>query len=564
MINNGQDVADIGAIQFSEHIRLLDLPATEYALYLELTQRMVAQMFEIKHRKHTGSDSFERMRKSTLKCEDGREAMIICAAAFQLSVAELEKHASTPMTAQRVAEIILQARKTELKQRGGAIAKELKMAHWLQRNQDDQHTGCRNFLNWQVRVKNGQQYGDEETSNKIAAIIERTDREYNQGKHQLELFRDPSRENDTRPLLPTGMCKSTAHAHLPQIVSEIRNSTTRLSTFGESAMDMFRSLRFFQAICDIQSSAVQSFSPQMMREGNPATKITCSSCRIDSFGGRLLLPQDVIIYTKCGHTICNQSCNHNSNGACPVFGCAAISRSLQLLPGKDLVRMADPMTASQHGKKLDDIMTLIQQIPHNDKAIIFVQFDGLIDKVGVALTSAGVHFESLLGKKAAEVLMEFQLPIDGFVAQLQSTKPSQKSVAEPKEEPAMDEGDEDFAAEWVPNQKSSTISKSTRKYTSKPTPESTEMSAPVPVEKTVDLTVYSDEDSVVAFVPNRKSKSRSTSKATLNSRAAAVLKPATTTKKKPTTADAKEKEKTNTKPIKALILNIGDASASGR
>lgn len=378
--NKLKDVADIGDIQISEHIRLVRLPPTEYAMYLELTHRMVALMFDIKYKKHTGSDSLLRMRQVVLDCLDGREAMLIRASTFQVEEIGSGGQSAQLKEAKEIAREILDARKECLTLLKANIHDELKRAHWLQKNKTAE---CGNFTKWGQRVEKGEEYGDSDTSISLGSLIRET-RESSKDEDWKDFYRDPLDNQDTRllPPKPDGMCEEGVYGHLHKSVSDLRNSTTRLSTMGGEYMTQMRSLRFFQAICDIQNATL------------PCVNLVCSGCKLEG-----LTPEEVTILSKCGHLVCNLNCLaavRKYDGDCTVKGCQAVSRSIQFLPAED-VTLAGPAAKSLHGKKLDEIVQLIQDIPADEKVLVFVQFDHLVKKIEEALDTSQVPFLTLKG-----------------------------------------------------------------------------------------------------------------------------------------------------------------------
>lgn len=123
---------------------------------------------------------------------------------------------------------------------------------------------------------------------------------------------------------------------------------------------------------------------------------------------------DVSILVHCGHDICRRC--RGSVGLrtqCPVTGCDAPMMEYHTLKSTDLSQDRDAQTRSHYGKKIDDIVRLVENdIPSGEQALLFVQFDDLMEKIAKAFKDHSVsHYairENLSNNKAADMMENFQ------------------------------------------------------------------------------------------------------------------------------------------------------------
>jgi hypothetical protein len=65
-------------------------------------------------------------------------------------------------------------------------------------------------------------------------------------------------------------------------------------------------------------------------------------------------------------------------------------------------------TGVYYGRKVQDIIHLIKQIPEEEQILVFVQYNNLMGEVRKALCENDISFASLTEGKEADVLTDFQ------------------------------------------------------------------------------------------------------------------------------------------------------------
>ncbi|CAO1624507.1 unnamed protein product [Parajaminaea phylloscopi] len=155
-----------------------------------------------------------------------------------------------------------------------------------------------------------------------------------------------------------------------------------------------RSLRYFEHIRSIQLSRGRSISGE------------CPSCR------STLTFETLAISSVCGHLFC-ETCGRREawKGNCPEVGCNADAKPTSIVSATTLGVENEEVSA--FGEKMSQLARLLRDerlIPRNDKVILFVQFEGLLQKTAHALTAYGVKFTRVRGnaRQRSQTLDDYQ------------------------------------------------------------------------------------------------------------------------------------------------------------
>ena len=146
----------------------------------------------------------------------------------------------------------------------------------------------------------------------------------------------------------------------------------------------------------------------------------CESCR-----RQVKLLSGLVILGQCGHLVCTgtlktsdkaettsdspEYCLETSRPRerCPVEGCEGAAFDFHKIPGEDFLGGPCEVDAKiHHGSKIADIVALIQTISKpeargvsGDQALVFVQFEQLMGKIGTAFTESGIAFRMITGNE---------------------------------------------------------------------------------------------------------------------------------------------------------------------
>jgi SNF2 family DNA or RNA helicase len=126
-----------------------------------------------------------------------------------------------------------------------------------------------------------------------------------------------------------------------------------------------------------------------------------------------------MVLSGCGHPVCNDCLDkhhtiHRGNSTaaetCPTKGCGAINKTYQIIGAAELgVEDVSPNRNRHYGKKIEDIVHLLQHIPVDDQVLLFVQFPDLMGKIASALKDNGISVASLQSSAdASKTLESFQ------------------------------------------------------------------------------------------------------------------------------------------------------------
>ncbi|PWN17792.1 hypothetical protein BCV69DRAFT_285675 [Microstroma glucosiphilum] len=155
-----------------------------------------------------------------------------------------------------------------------------------------------------------------------------------------------------------------------------------------------RSLRYFENIRAIQLQKAGDVSGE------------CPGCKQDLVFTKLALS------SVCGHLFCIECGRREAyKGKCPESGCNADAKPGSIVSATSLG--VENTQVSAFGEKMSQLAHLLRDrtlIPAGDKVILFVQFEGLLEKTAHALTSYGIKFTRVKGnaRSRSETLDAYQ------------------------------------------------------------------------------------------------------------------------------------------------------------
>ena len=145
---------------------------------------------------------------------------------------------------------------------------------------------------------------------------------------------------------------------------EIREMATFLRKLQKELVGRFRSKRYFEAVRHFQ----------LDRPDNAA---------------------DISLLSCCGHQgLTNDIVAAARNNVCVAEGCSATVNLTHVVSATSLGVEA---TSGQFGIKLEVLVDLVLAVPNDDRILVFVQFEELLDKAKEALEANGVSVAVLQG-----------------------------------------------------------------------------------------------------------------------------------------------------------------------
>ncbi|KFY42226.1 hypothetical protein V495_04619 [Pseudogymnoascus sp. VKM F-4514 (FW-929)] len=432
-----QNIADIEAINGSVHIMPAILPAAERAIYLELQQLLAASDFKMtKGKRAMENDRMKRIRELLGQSDSVGEALMKCASHFTLD----ELHDGLNNAPDACA-VIVGIRNKQLDALEIDLNKTLRQAEYL-------HLSCEEPCDQYVSLKRqveSNHYGDVDACNAIFMAMNEAEKlsshddweefymtqeerdivlaaearakpgQKSKAKATKKRKRDDSESDgivstdgpdDSQkllPLLPYGRNGNVEYAH-----TALRDVTNILRKMVIEYVSRKRCLRFFDYVRNLQKHYTN------LRFGNEAgAGCTCSKCEKTG-----LSPEEISILSQCGHTACD-SCRANhekmfynnlaAKEECLVAGCSAINKQWQVIKAPELGVEDDSTRKGRHyGKKIEDIISLVKNIPDTEQVLLFVQFTDLLDKIVGAFKDKRITYLSLDKGDPAKTLTKFQ------------------------------------------------------------------------------------------------------------------------------------------------------------
>jgi hypothetical protein len=411
-------VAKIEAIKGSVHIMPVIHSAAEKARYIELNQVIIANDFAVKRSRGNDYDNDRTRRtKELLRDSDSpEEALITCASTFDIGNGSGKGLDSCFA--------VVETRSRQYADLCDTMEKKLKQGAWLLKEYGSED----HYVSWKNSIRSNR-FGDLHTMDEIFSMINKaenlrevdwtefystvTERDAAKKEADAKKKEAAARKKtnakgvagagkekkcvsiDTRRAKPEGdNAKVDADAEFRRVANELIKLT-------EEIVVSVRSLRLSQSIRDIQN-----FYTQVRNGQQPSIDSSCVSCKKDG-----MFPDHMSLLSQCGHLVCHNclTSQQDYEEDCPVRGCNATNQASQYIypfefDGEDVANH----TGVYYGRKVQDIIHLIKQIPEEEQILVFVQYNNLMGEVRKALCENDISFASLTEGKEADVLTDFQ------------------------------------------------------------------------------------------------------------------------------------------------------------
>jgi site-specific DNA-cytosine methylase len=427
-----RNIADIKAIEGSDHILPVRLPAEQRAIYLEIDNwlRMNEQMAKKGARHFGGNDRSRRIHDVIKGAESAGEPLLKCATTFSLG-----GHDEFGVkNAKSACDAVVKVRRKQVTDLVEDFKAKLRQAEWL-------HGICggevEKYVNWQSHVGLNV-YGDRPTMEEIQRMVAEA-KDERQDDHWHEFYvsarekqiidkknaaakaakKKPKKKRsgsdldsdeeydseggvvrDNRRLKPEGFDPQN---NMDAAVWELRLVTSDLNRYAQELVTRRRGLRFFERVRDSQRAYGE------LENGDSASKtFECSKC------GEERSPDDVSFLCECGHLICTACLdNRETKGAfnCTAQGCNGVNMPYQIVPAAELGVQEHRNSKSEdhQGQKIEDIVALVKKIPDGEQVLLFAQFQDLMKKIAMAFRKEGIKHVAMHEKgDAASKLTEFQ------------------------------------------------------------------------------------------------------------------------------------------------------------
>ncbi|KAF9815099.1 hypothetical protein IEO21_04796 [Rhodonia placenta] len=323
-----QNIAEIDEIPSSQELKLVNLPAAERAIYLELEHHLRALDMTVKRGKKSESDREKRVAQALGDSSTAEEALLKRCSHFELETSDKEN-------AMKACEVIVEERtkqlencKTELLKK---LGEALKMEKKIGKLSDE------SLFQEYVRVTRNEGVGDHDATEQAQVLLDKANvpRSLKSATNQAERNKGKKDEH---------LSNSTK-----ELIWEHREQTHEIRRLTKELTGRVRSLRYFTAVRDLQRQA-----------DTPAT-VSCPMCEQDS------VPiEEVAVLSSCGHMGClkhvmecaeREECVYAASGACN-----AAARVLNVVRGSTLGvdDEARDGRGKHYGLKLEQVIHLIR------------------------------------------------------------------------------------------------------------------------------------------------------------------------------------------------------------
>ncbi|KAK4048042.1 hypothetical protein OIO90_005943 [Microbotryomycetes sp. JL221] len=400
-----QNIAEIDDIPYSEEVVQIELPAAEMAIYRELEHHLLALAADLgkiqKIKKEKKGDREVRLSEALGESRSPEEALLKRCSHFSL---DMDEETAALKDAPHVCDKIVAKRTAQLEE---CISQLKEMMHTtaLQHRHCEKYgyykgqegsimADVRHFKEFVKSIFNSVK--DEEAKATLSQVAEEigckdgkigpTPPDAPAPKHMTTFLRkngDPIREMDNEGRVTTIVGKKVPQDEFEKSKTWIvRQNVSILQRLVKELIGRYRSKRYFECVRSAQRNENDDW-------------------------------QGVAILSSCGHKgPLAQVREAAIKGKCIHKSCDARVGTTNIVLGSSLGVEAE---SGSFGVKLETLVNIIlDEIPKQDKVLVFCQFDDLFDKVLEALETYGIPTAVLSGTATSKgkILEKFQDPKD--------------------------------------------------------------------------------------------------------------------------------------------------------
>ncbi|KAI8823181.1 uncharacterized protein EV422DRAFT_394885 [Fimicolochytrium jonesii] len=182
---------------------------------------------------------------------------------------------------------------------------------------------------------------------------------------------------------------------------DLREVVHKLRRLVKELVGRVRSLRYFKLVRDLQKTRKNG------KDGDATPRYCHGENCLGANGVKPMetegkIPLDKLaVLSCCGHVGCEPCLRHHAGKQeCPVAGCEVPVRLSNVVLAKTIGHEKEDEELTPFGKKLSELVKLINGFPEDDRVLVFIQFDDLMGRVGEALDAAGIGNLKLQGTTA--------------------------------------------------------------------------------------------------------------------------------------------------------------------
>lgn len=329
-----QNDAEIGHIETRTRINPVHLAPAHRAVYEELSHYLQAADMSMRESANQGSDREEKINRSIKEAKDAEEAMLRRAASFDAS-GSLDSFND-----------LVNLRQGQLDSLKADLRALLRLAQHLRQKKD--RDANERFSRW-----NSEPVDDNEAKTILDEFVHEVKTLKVSDKHAAAVMRRlMSTAKDA------GKPDSFFKIEGARVLPKMKETILKLRPHVRELTSRIRALRFVQAIRSLQDSA--------------------DSAQCDKCQSSVELPSLRLVST-CGHTTC-KSCLETSltTEHCLVDSCNAEIDQRCVKPVENYLDTDHGPIGRSFGAKFDSIVKILQQLPAEDQAILFIPGEGLM------------------------------------------------------------------------------------------------------------------------------------------------------------------------------------------
>ncbi|GLA58790.1 hypothetical protein AtubIFM54640_008897 [Aspergillus tubingensis] len=121
--------------------------------------------------------------------------------------------------------------------------------------------------------------------------------------------------------------------------------------------------------------------------------------------------EDTNVSGSCGHTLCKDCASKTlEKEECIVYGCHSPIKKFNIIAGSMLGEDSVDESAAYGGSKLDKLIEILNEIPNDERALVFIQYPELIEVASKALDLAQIKHTAILttDRKSMQKIAVFQ------------------------------------------------------------------------------------------------------------------------------------------------------------
>ncbi|KAH9861526.1 hypothetical protein J1614_011275 [Plenodomus biglobosus] len=367
-----QNEAQLEHISCSEKLLPVQLDAAHHAVYLELSQHLVAQRMQLKKlSKKLNSDRSERLNESLNNSGSAEVALIKSALLFETLDSQsglgnlLTKRSQQRCDAEvELGEILCGFE--GLMPQENIVLRSLRLTNPTAYRAKLEESVVTLYGHFKKDIKLSNWLGDSDASHSLTRLLARAEKSPNASAF---------------PGLK-GLSAEKRQRYLKQQLSRVREVSRELAL-------RIRSERFIHTVGD----ALECSTGEQPRH----TKCSAPQCT-----GSATLSQMYVI-TQCGHTACTKClAGRVDDELCVHQGCNSPLHNMSLIRMSDLGSIESNSDSRSFGNKLQAIVDLILSLPDDDQGIVFAPDEDIVDILGEVFDHFEIAYHSPTHCKAAQ------------------------------------------------------------------------------------------------------------------------------------------------------------------